>query len=101
MPSELASRQHAAGREGAHGLRVDLEELGKLLGREHLRRARVPPETEPLARDVERPQRLRDDVLLRPPELDRGTAQLLGLGGRQADEQRLSRYLDIWMISSP
>ncbi len=52
-------------------------------------------EAEPLARKVERAQRLGDEVLLGAPELDRGTAELLCLRGRETDEEGLARYLDI------
>jgi nucleoside-diphosphate-sugar epimerase len=60
----------------------------------------VPAEAEALARHVERPQRLGDEVLLGTAELDCGTAELLSLGGGETDEEGLSRYLDIQMISS-
>lgn len=53
------------------------------------------PEPEALSLDVERTKRLSDEILLRAPELDRGAAELLGLGGRESDKQGLSRYLDI------
>jgi nucleoside-diphosphate-sugar epimerase len=58
------------------------------------------PEAEALAGDVERAECLGDHVLLGTTELDGGAAELLGLGSRKADEQGLSRYLDIKMISS-
>ena len=60
----------------------------------------MPPEAEALPWDVQCAQRLGDEVLLGPPELDGGTAELLGLGRGKADEEGLSRYLDIQMISS-
>lgn len=69
------------------------------MGREYFGRRGVPPEAEALVRNVERAQRLRHEVLLGTPELDRGTTEFQRLGGGEADEERLSRYLDISMIS--
>ncbi len=102
MAAEPAARQLALGGERANRLGVDLQQLGELLRRQHVRLTRGNRSADDdVAAEVPLDE-LGHELALRHLQLERGSVELLRRRARQANEQGVSvrRYRDISMISS-